>query len=137
MQNLFRSYDIRGVVGKNLNEKIAEKIGLAFGTYLHGEEDVIVGRDMRQSGEALKKSFIKGLAKTGCNAIDIGMVPTPLTYFSIVFLNKNAGVSITASHNPPEWNGFKLRGKNAIALLYEDELKKIERIFLSKNFIKS
>ncbi len=137
MQKLFRSYDIRGIVGKNLNNKTAEKIGLAFGTYLQGCEDVIVGRDMRQSSLSLKNSFINGLTKTGCNAIDIGMVPTPLTYFSISFLEKNAGVSITASHNPPEWNGFKLRGKNAVGLVYDGELKKIENIFLSNKFLKS
>ncbi|MEM5807162.1 MAG: phosphomannomutase/phosphoglucomutase [Candidatus Aenigmatarchaeota archaeon] len=137
MPKIFRSYDIRGIVGKELNNKIAEIIGLSFGTYLQGCEDVIIGRDMRQSGEELKKYFIKGLTKTGCNAIDIGMVPTPLTYFSIAFLEKNAGVSITASHNPPEWNGFKLRGKNAIAFVYDGELRKIENIFLSNKFLKS
>ncbi|MEM2175531.1 MAG: phosphomannomutase/phosphoglucomutase, partial [Candidatus Micrarchaeia archaeon] len=124
------------IVGKELNNKIAEKIGLSFGTYLQGCEDVIVGRDMRNSGKILKEFFVKGLLKTGCNVIDIGMVPTPLTYFSIVFLEKNAGASITASHNPPEWNGFKLRGKNAMALFYEGELKKIENIFSSGNFLK-
>jgi phosphomannomutase/phosphoglucomutase len=137
MQKIFRSYDIRGVVGKDLNNRIAEKLGSAFGTYLQGSEDVIVGRDMRKSGEELKKYFTKGLTKTGCNVIDIGMVATPITYFTIAFLEKNAGVSITASHNPPEWNGFKLRGKNAIALVYDEGLKKIENIFLSNKFLRS
>jgi phosphomannomutase/phosphoglucomutase len=137
MQKIFRSYDIRGVVGKDLTNKTAEKIGLAFGTYLQGTEDVIVGKDMRKSGEELKKHFIKGLTKTGCNVIDIGMVATPITYFAIAFFEKNAGASITASHNPPEWNGFKLRGRNATALVYDGELKKIETIFLSRKFLRS
>ena len=137
MQKIFRSYDIRGIVGKGLSEKVAEMLGSAFGTYLQGTEDVVIGRDMRKSGEELKTHFIKGLIKTGCNAIDIGMVATPITYFAIAFLEKNAGVSITASHNPPEWNGFKLRGRNAVALVYEGELKKIERIFFSKKFLRS
>ena len=135
MQKIFRSYDIRGIVGKDLNNRIAERLGLAFGTYLGGREDVIVGKDMRTTSEDLKRHFIKGLTKTGCNVIDIGMVTTPITYFAIAFFEKNAGVSITASHNPPEWNGFKFRGKNALPLLYEDELRKIENIFLSNKFL--
>jgi len=134
---IFRSYDIRGIVGKNLNEDVAKNIGKAFGTYLQGEEDVVVGMDMRVSSESLKKFFISGLTSTGCNIIDIGMVATPIVYFAIIFLEKNAGACVTASHNPPEWNGFKLRGKNAVGLSYDKELKEIEKIFLSKKFLKS
>ncbi|MBU5690240.1 MAG: phosphomannomutase/phosphoglucomutase [Candidatus Aenigmatarchaeota archaeon] len=134
---IFRSYDIRGVVGKDLNEKIAERIGLSFGTYLQGCEDVIVGMDMRVSSQKLKKSFINGITKTGCNVIDIGMVTTPMVAFSIAYLEKNAGVSVTASHNPANWNGFKLKGKKAVNLTYDRELKMVENIFISKDFLKN
>lgn len=133
---IFRSYDIRGIVGKDINKKIASNIGKAFGTFLGGNEDVIVGMDMRTSSKILKDFFISGLTSTGCNVIDIGMVPTPVSYFSIIILEKNAGVSITASHNPPQWNGFKLRGRDAIGFTYEDKLKDIEEIFLSKKFLR-
>ncbi|MFN6992312.1 MAG: phosphomannomutase/phosphoglucomutase, partial [Fervidobacterium sp.] len=95
------------------------------------------GMDMRLSSKSLKESFISGLTSTGCNVIDIGMVPTPVSYFAIINLEKKAGASITASHNPPQWNGFKLRGKNAIGLTYGNGLEKIEKIFLSKNFLRT
>lgn len=133
---IFKSYDIRGIVGKEINKKVAKDLGKAFGTYLKGKGDVVVGRDMRLSGKYLKESFISGLTSTGCNVIDIGMVPTPLLYFGVTFLERDAGVAITASHNPPEWNGFKFRGKGGIGIYYENGLKEIEQIYLSKKFIK-
>jgi phosphomannomutase/phosphoglucomutase len=132
---IFRSYDIRGIVNKEIDRNVAKNIGKAFGTYLNGKKDVIVGRDMRLSGEQLKKSFVSGLTSTGCNVIDIGMVPTPLVYFGATFLEMDGGVSITASHNPPKWNGFKLRGRGGVGLYYEDGLKEIEQLYLTKDFI--
>lgn len=134
---IFRSYDIRGIVGRDLNKKIAMNIGKAFGTYIGGNEDVTVGMDMRVSSKLLKEAFVSGLTSTGCNVIDIGMVPTPVSYFAIISLEKNAGATITASHNPQQWNGFKLRSKNAIGLTYGNGLEEIEKIFLSKNFLRT
>jgi len=103
--HIFRAYDIRGVFGEDLTEEIATKIGAAFATFIDGKA-VIVGRDVRLSGEKLRNALISGLV-TRCNVTDVGVVPTPLLYFALNYLQKDAGIMVTASHNPPQWNGFK------------------------------
>lgn len=129
--SIFRAYDIRGIFGEGLTEEIAEKIGKAFGTYVDKGE-IVVGRDCRLSSPILRDSIIKGMVSTGCNVIDIGMVPTPILYFSIVHYKKDAGVMITGSHNAPQYNGLKLcKGSHT---LYGDEIQKIREIAESKNF---
>lgn len=109
--NIFRQYDIRGVVGKDLTVEAAEAIGRAYGALLTERGiplEVAVGRDNRPSGEALRDALVRGLRSTGCNVVDIGVVPTPLLYWSLHHLKVNGGIQITGSHNPPEFNGFKL-----------------------------
>lgn len=109
--HIFRAYDIRGIFGKDLTEEVATKIGAAFATFLEGRT-VVVGRDVRISGEKLRDALISGLVSR-CNVTDVGVVPTPLLYFAANRLQKNAGIMVTASHNPPQWNGFKaFRGKD-------------------------
>ncbi|MEM2145389.1 MAG: phosphomannomutase/phosphoglucomutase [Candidatus Jordarchaeaceae archaeon] len=108
-KNIFRAYDIRGVYGKEITEKVAKIIGRALAEYIGGEgKTVLVGRDIRTSGYALSKSLSEGMLSGGLNVEDIGMVTTPLLNFSSVHYNKNGGVMVTASHNPPDWNGFKI-----------------------------
>jgi phosphomannomutase/phosphoglucomutase len=108
-ESIFRAYDIRGVYGKDLTEEVAERIGRALASYMTGEgKTMVVGRDVRLSSEPVGNALIDGLLSGGFNVEDIGTVTTPLLYFSSVHYRKNGGVMVTASHNPPEWNGFKI-----------------------------
>ncbi len=107
---IFRGYDIRGIYEKDIDEKVAERIGKAYGTYIlnNGEKNVIVGRDNRKSSLSLQKALIKGIISTGANVVDIGLVTTPIYYFSRCIYNIKPGIMVTASHNPSEYNGFKM-----------------------------
>ena len=107
---IFREYDIRGIVGQDLDETVVETLGRAIGTFFLGrsQKDVAVGRDCRLSSPGFGAALIRGLLATGCDVTDLGVIPTPLLYFSVFFKKKEAGVMITGSHNPPEHNGFKM-----------------------------
>jgi phosphomannomutase/phosphoglucomutase len=107
---IFRAYDIRGVVGRDLSPAVAELIGQAIGSLMHekGLEDIVVGRDGRLSGPELAGGLISGLRKAGRNVVDIGLAPTPLVYFGAYHLRAGSCVSVTGSHNPPDYNGFKV-----------------------------
>lgn len=117
--HIFRSYDIRGVVGKDLDVALAEKIGQAIGSDAldKGEQSLIVARDGRTHSQDLTTALIKGILRTGCNVINVGVVPTPLMYFATYhFSDVRSGVMVTASHNPAEYNGFKVViNNNALA----------------------
>ena len=107
---IFREYDIRGVAGEDFTEKDACLIGKAVGTYLKnkGKTHIAVGKDCRITSELYTEKLIQGLLSTGCDVIELGYCATPLLYFSIQHLDLEGGVMITASHNPPEYNGFKM-----------------------------
>lgn len=107
---IFRQYDIRGVVGEDLNEEFAKLLGQAFGTYAkkNGEHKVIIGCDNRTSSPSLKRALAEGLLSTGCDVIDIGTVITPIFYYSRILYDINPGIIVTASHNPAQYNGFKV-----------------------------
>lgn len=107
---IFRAYDIRGIVGKSLSVEVAELIGLAIGSLMRDEDltDIVVGRDGRLSGPDLVGGLIEGLRKTGRNVIDIGLAPTPVAYFGAYHLRAGSCVAVTGSHNPPDYNGFKI-----------------------------
>jgi phosphomannomutase/phosphoglucomutase len=108
---IFRQYDIRGIVGKDLTAEAARGIGVAYAAYLaeHGTRGAVaVGRDNRPSGGALRDALVDGLTSSGVDVIDIGVVPTPLNYWALHHLPVVGGIQITGSHNPPEYNGFKL-----------------------------
>ena len=114
---IFREYDIRGVVNKDLTPDIVRKIGQGFGTLMtrSGRRDLVVGRDGRLSSKDFAEALIEGLISTGCNVVDIGLCPTPVYYFSIFHLDQDGGMMVTGSHNPPEFNGFKVSvGKSTI-----------------------
>ncbi|MDH5702188.1 MAG: phosphoglucosamine mutase [Candidatus Bathyarchaeota archaeon] len=123
--SIFRAYDIRGVFGEDLTEEVATRIGAAFATFLGEDKEVLVARDVRLSGEKLSKALVSGLL-SGCDATDIGIVPTPLLYFAIYRLQKDAGIVITASHNPPEWNGFKAFSRKGC--IYGKDMEKVKQI---------
>ncbi len=107
---IFRAYDIRGIVGRNLNEDVVHAVGLAFADQAaaSGQGRVAVGCDGRHSSPALKAALSSGLIAAGLEVLDIGQVPTPLLYFATRELHTRAGVMITGSHNPAEYNGLKM-----------------------------
>ena len=125
---IFREYDIRGVAGSDLTAEVVETIGNAIGTHLGGERGVAVaiGRDNRLSSPAFYDSLQKGLTTSGCDVIGVGMVPTPVVSFATHHLDVSGAVQITGSHNPPEFNGFKItRGREAI---HGEEIQMIRKI---------
>ena len=133
---IFREYDVRGVFGKDLTTEAAELLGKGFGTYAkrNGVKKITLGSDIRLSSDALHDSIIKGLSAAGMEIIDIGVCPTPILYFSIHHLKADGGVMITGSHNPPEFNGFKLAiGKETI---YGDKIQEVRKIIEKGEFEK-
>jgi len=108
---IFRAYDIRGVVDVDLDEGIYRTLGQAVGSFFlrQGRRSVVVGRDARLTSPAYQAALIAGLLATGCDVVDIGQVPTPAMYFAVEHLGADAGCIVSASHNPPEFNGLKLR----------------------------
>ncbi len=128
---IFRRYDIRGIVDRDLNTEVAQAIGKAFGTLLASRvEDaapgpVAVGRDVRLSSPSLAQALVEGVIATGLDVVDLGIVPTPLVYFYLFQHHTAGGVVVTGSHNPAEFNGFKLcREKQT---LYEKEIQEIRQ----------
>lgn len=132
---IFREYDIRGIVGKDLTAEIVKILGKSFGTYIisKGGKKVSVGRDNRLSSPKFKSALVGGILSTGCDVINIGLVPTPVMYFSLFNLDVDGGIIVTGSHNPPNFNGFKLAvGRTTI---YGDQIKKLEKIIKEDRFI--
>ncbi|NJN67981.1 MAG: phosphomannomutase/phosphoglucomutase [Chloroflexaceae bacterium] len=113
---IFRAYDIRGLVGSDLTEEVLTILGRAAGTYFHerGWRTCVVGRDARCSSCSFQQAFMEGLQSTGQEVLDIGEVPTPVMYFAVEHLGTDSGVVISASHNPPEYNGVKLRQSHPV-----------------------
>ncbi|HWQ93967.1 MAG TPA: phosphomannomutase/phosphoglucomutase, partial [Gammaproteobacteria bacterium] len=109
-ENIFKAYDIRGIVGKTLTVGIVREIGRAIGSeaLARKQSTVVVGRDGRLSGPEFAQALSDGLRAAGVNVIDIGMVPTPVLYFATHHLKTGSGVAITGSHNPPDYNGIKI-----------------------------
>ena len=108
-EKIFRAYDIRGIYDKDLTKEVAERVGRAIASYLDGEgKSMLVGKDVRRSSDPLSSALIEGMLSGGINVEDIGVVTTPLLNFASVYYDKTGGVMVTASHNPPEWNGFKI-----------------------------
>src|SRR3972149_4223932 len=129
--SLFRQYDIRGKFGEDLTTGFAEALGAGYAKLFFeklGKKElrVSIGRDVRLSSKALRDALIKGLAKSGIDCVDIGECPTPLQYFSLHSLNLDGGKMIPGSHNPPEYNGFKVSvGKETIPGEEIQELKAV------------
>ncbi len=108
-QSIFRTYDIRGIVDKTLREEDVYLIGKAIGSVVRdrGDSQIAVGRDGRTSGPRLVHALCKGILSSGCNVVDIGMVPTPVLYYAAHVLKEKSGVMLTGSHNPSDYNGLK------------------------------
>ena len=126
--DIFREYDIRGIADRDLTAPVVEALGRAFAEYIRpkGVSTVVVGYDARLSSPRLRDALIQGLMASGLAVTDLGLCPTPALYFSLHHRHFGAGVMITGSHNPSEFNGFKLCvGKDTI---YGEEIQKIRRI---------
>jgi len=132
---IFREYDIRGVTGKDLTPDVARLVGRAFAALL-AERDVkgsvAVGRDNRPSGNDLHRELVAGLTESGVDVVDLGVVPTPLAYWAQHNLDVVAGVQITGSHNPPEYNGFKLG--IARESIWGDSIQRVYQLALAGQF---
>ena len=133
--SIFREYDIRGIVGTDFDLKDTANIARSYASYLtkHGGRSVAVGCDCRETSPAVREAFVGGLKRSGLQVTDVGMCPTPLLYFGIRHLALDGGVMITASHNPPEYNGFKIcLGPDTIS---GDEIQRLKQILEEADFI--
>jgi phosphomannomutase len=125
----FRAYDIRGIYGETLTESMVERVGLAFANYLNSAA-VVVGHDVRQSSPSLKKALLRGLIRGGSDVIDVGLVPTPFAYLASMEADVEGGVVVTASHNPPEWNGLKLFKKGGLLVAEGLGLEEVKDLYI-------
>ncbi|MBY0505199.1 MAG: phosphomannomutase/phosphoglucomutase [Bryobacteraceae bacterium] len=131
---IFREYDIRGIAEEDLLSPDVVNLGRAIGTYLrrHSGPKVALGRDVRLSGTRLHAALLEGLRAAGCDVTDIGVVPTPVLYFSVHHLHADGGVMITGSHNPAEYNGFKMM--TATKSVFGAAIQEIYRILAAEDF---
>ncbi|RPI60247.1 MAG: phosphomannomutase/phosphoglucomutase, partial [Planctomycetaceae bacterium] len=139
IEKVFKAYDVRGVYGSEIDEDLAWKIGHASASFLRSllsgyergqasSNRLIVGHDMRPSSESLTQALIEGITSSGASVIDIGMCDTPMVYFAINYIGACGGIQVTASHNPIEYNGFKVSGLKAKPIGADTGLKEIQRI---------
>ena len=135
--HIFRQYDIRGIVGEDLDPEVTEAVGRAFGSRVRRDANssspsVTVGCDNRATSPALAEGLISGMRSVGVDVLDVGTVPTPVLYWSEVKLGTDAGVQITGSHNPPEWNGIKMTYGGSS--LYGDAIQDLLHSIQASNF---
>jgi len=131
---MFRQYDIRGIAGKDMTADEVILIGQGIGTYLRqqGKRSISVGRDCRETSDLYSEKVIQGLRAAGCDVVDIGVCSTPVSYFSIRHLPTEGSVMVTASHNPPEYNGFKIcSGHDSV---YGEQIQQILKIIEKQKF---
>ncbi len=131
MGKLFGTNGVRGIVNQDMNLRLVSELAMAIGTYMQGK--IIVGTDTRVSNQMLKHAVFSGLLSSGCDVVDMNIAPTPAVQYAVKCANVNGGVIITASHNPPEFNGIKCIDVNGLETSHVDE-EKIEAIYFSKRF---
>lgn len=133
MVSFFHSYDLRGTYPEEISEKEAEKVGKAYGTFTDADK-VLIGRDGRKHGKKISEAFTDGVASTGVDIEDAGVVPTPVVYFGQIKNGFKSSAIVTASHNPSEYTGFKFCLENALAMSRQGGMEEIEEIYGSENF---
>ncbi|MEM2920923.1 MAG: phosphoglucosamine mutase, partial [Candidatus Bathyarchaeia archaeon] len=134
-RTLFGTNGIRGVVNNEMTPELAVKVGCAIGTYFDRAR-ILLGYDVRTSSTFISAAVASGLISTGCIVYDVGLAPTPAIQFAVKNMNMDGAVIITASHNPPEYNGIKVVGKDGVEVTREEEMK-IERFFFEDSFHRS
>lgn len=134
-ESIFKAYDIRGIVDETLTVETVELIGKAFGSeaLAQAQKTVVIARDGRLSSPKIAEALSKGLRSTGCDVIDIGMVPTPVLYFATHVLKTGTGIMITGSHNPPQYNGLKM--VLATNTLYGETIQELLQRIKTENFV--
>jgi len=130
--NSFKAYDIRGKVPSELNPDLAYKIGRAFANLVNAKK-IVIGFDIRKSSLEISNALTKGLTDTGSDVVNIGLCGTEMIYFSTPFLNADGGIMITASHNPPEYNGMKFVKKDSVPVGYDSGLNVVEEMILKND----
>jgi len=130
---IFREYDIRGIAETDLTDEVVETIGRAFGTFMGGEGKIALGRDVRLSSPGIKAAFERGLLRSGCSVVDVGVLPTPVLYFAVIELACDGGVMVTGSHNPIEYNGLKM--VNREGAVYGEDIQQLKRIAEAGDFL--
>ncbi len=139
---IFKAYDIRGVYPQDLNKVVAYKIGRSYASLIQKENPnkklkIVVGHDMRESTPQLKKHLIQGLVDSGVDVVEIGLASTPTFYFAVAYYDYDGGVEVTASHNPKEYNGFKMVRANAKPIGANTGMEEIKQAVLEENFVKA
>jgi phosphomannomutase/phosphoglucomutase len=131
---IFREYDIRGLADAELLDADVAELGKAIGTYMqrHIGKNITLGRDCRLSSERLRNALAAGLAASGCQVTDLGVVPTPVLYYSVFHLKTDGGVMITGSHNPAEYNGFKVVA--GASTIHGEEIQQIRKMIEARDF---
>ncbi|MDD1774917.1 MAG: phosphoglucosamine mutase, partial [Methanobacterium sp.] len=132
-RRLFGTSGIRGRVGSVVNTELALKMGRALSTLLGPCGKVVVGYDSRTSNQMLEKALTAGILEGGCDVLSLGMAPTPLVGYAAMKMGADAGIMITASHNPPQDNGIKVWNQDGMAYRPQQE-KELEKILFSENF---
>jgi len=140
-ESIFKAYDIRGIYPTQLNEELAYNLGRGYATFILRDnpkaKNIVIGSDMRLSSPTLKKELIRGLIESGLNVIDIGLVSTPTFYFAVGFYKYDGGIQVSASHNPKEYNGFKMVKNNSLPISKDTGIMDIKNIILENGFIES
>ncbi len=132
---IFREYDVRGIADEDLVDENVVLLGKGIGTFLgrHGSKTLVVGRDVRLSSPRLRDALTKGLLSTGVNVIDVGVTLTPIQYFGILHFDADGGVMITGSHNPIDYNGFKI-SKKGVVPVFGEQIQEIRKIIDAGDF---
>ncbi len=132
--SIFKAYDIRGIIGKTLDAEVARQIGRAFGSAVRsrGASAAVIGRDGRLSGPDLSSALAQGLQSAGVDVIDVGMVATPMLYYATQVLGARSGIMVTGSHNPPDYNGFKMVLEGDA--IYGDTIQDLYRAITAQQF---
>lgn len=133
MSGIFKAYDIRGIYGQDLTEDVAYAIGRAYVTFTQAKK-VVIGRDCRPHSVPLQEALTRGIVEQGADVIDIGQCSTPMNYYANGSLGADGSIMITASHNPAEWNGFKLCRGDAVPISGASGIADIEKIVAEKAF---
>jgi phosphomannomutase len=129
--SIFKAYDIRGTFPDSIDNDLAYKIGLAYVDHVKPQGEVLVGEDVRIHSHELKESLIRGLTDAGASVLDVGKISTDMYYFGVGNYKTDGGIQVTASHNPPEWHGFKMVKKGPVAMTLEEGIGQIRDYVLA------
>lgn len=135
--SIFKAYDIRGIYPDNITPELAYKLGQAYAEFIKPSGEVVVGNDVRLHSEELKKSVAEGLTDSGVDVVDIGLISTDMYYFAVGNYGFAGGIQSSASHNPPEFHGFKMIREKVIPLTFEDGISQIRDLIQKDNFVKA